>query len=146
MKWEAKKTPPRIEEGASARVAARTKTSSGQSIALPSGPDKYPTRYLIGWLDGKGVWAPLHAPSRGLAIEEDGRYLRSMTVYEVVRFASLLDSDLASYLLIAEEQALQDITEREIEADRKRAEEAAEDFYDRVAHDMAYGLDHPEVI
>ena len=144
MKWGTKKTPPRIEEGASARVAARTKTSSGQSITRPGSSAKYPTRYLIGWLDGKGVWAPLHAPSRGLAIEENGRYLRSMTVYEVIRFASLLDSDLASYLLIAEGRALRDIIEREIEADRKREEE--EDFYDRIAHDMAYGLDHPGVI
>ena len=143
MKWGTKKTPPRIEEGANTRVAARTKTSSGQSIA-PNDKSVYPTRYCIGFLDGKGVWAPLHAPSRGLAIEEEGRYLRPMTVYEIIRFASLLDSDLISFLLIAEEQALRDITERE--ADRKRAEEAAEDFYDRIAHDMAYGLDHPAVI
>ena len=145
MKWEQKKTPPRIEEGASARVAARTQTSSSQSISPNGSSAKYPTRYLIGFLDGRGVYAPLHAPSRGLAIEEDGR-LRSMTVYEVVKFASQLDRDLASYLLIAEEQAMRDIIEREIEADQKRAEEAAEDFYDRIGHDMAYGLDHPGVI
>lgn len=142
-----KKTPPRIEEGANARVAARTNTSSDQSIAHKSVSDKYPTYRQIGTLDGKAVYAPVNAPSRGLAIEEDHWYLRAMTPYEVVRFAAQLDRELSTFLLIAEEKALREVAEREMEADERRAEERAEEWYSEIGHGLAYGWpDVPRVV
>lgn len=146
MKWKPKEDPA-VEARSPLALGTREVTASDKIVPQPGVQVKYPTRYLIGFLDGKGVYAPLHAPSRGLAIEEDWSYLRVMTPEEVLSFACQIDRDMATYLLIAEAEHKRHLLEREIEADAKRAEEKGEEWWGEIGHGMAYKWPHaPGVI
>ena len=92
----------------------------------------YPTRYCIGYLDGKAIYAPLHAPTRGLAIEEDGYGLRAMREEEVLRFMAQIQSDFTAYLIAAQADEL--------------AFRQSEEWYSEIGHGKAYNWPHMPVV
>jgi len=128
------KNPPQVNEEGAARAVTRVhETSSEQSIPSFGATTKYPQHHLVGYWQGKGVYAPNDlAANRALSIEEDHNVLHALTDDELVAWKQQ-QYDLA-------------MTQR-LEAERERAAQAAEDWLSEVGHGLAYGAaDCPAVI
>lgn len=124
------KTPRQGEpsEGAAIGVTAPIqKTNSEQSIAHVGRSSKYPTHYLVGSLNGCDVY---WHPQLEFAIERNNHLVELTTLSGITWFKGTVYARIVRDM----DQAYDD------------AKHQAAAFYDRVGHDMAYGLDHPAVI